>query len=58
VSKLQQLRCPFLKRVPKASQLPADEKLSAVLSDIISHPDSVEKFGMVMQFDPLYRYER
>ena len=41
---LQDRRCRVLKRVPKASRIPAADKLAEILRQIVVNPDSVDKW--------------
>ena len=47
---LRQQRRRVLKRVPKASRIPAAEKLSETLRKVISNPDSVTSWSELMSF--------
>ena len=47
---LRQRRCRVLKRVPKASRIPAAEKLSETLRKVVVNPESVSSWSDLMSF--------
>ena len=47
---LRHRRCRVLKRVPKASRIPAADKLAATLRQVVADPDNVEKWVDLLSF--------
>ena len=47
---LRQRRCRVLKRIPKASRIPAAEKLSETLRKVVMNPESVSSWCDLMSF--------
>jgi hypothetical protein len=47
---LRQCRCRVLKRVPKASRIPAAEKLAGTLQQVLAHPDYVSNWTELFLF--------
>ena len=43
-------RCRVLKRIPKASRIPAAEKMSAILERIIANPDEPTLWSDLLRF--------
>jgi hypothetical protein len=47
---LRRHRCRVLKRVPKASRIPAAEKLASTLQQVLANPDNIPKWTELLLF--------